>query len=410
MFLATIISNAHTTYTSLSTYTSISSDDASSTMAGVGSIYSDYTTFMTTLANGAVATMTEERAALITLLSDGDLTTSYGSFVAYSTGTTATSSGSSSASTSTSGTSKSDTNSHSSSATSATETATSASQSYAQTSGSSLASGSATSSAAASASSSAGTTGDSSSNSTTPPASVLAGGIVGGVAGLAVLLLVAMVFLRWYRKRAAPMQLLSQSESTATPTGGAGGGSRGLGMAERAGLAPVLTPLLGAVGLARRSRAPSDTGERGFQRVSGRKLPSAFSEGMTSHPASHPPPMPAFNTERNLSGTSFYRDSTGFYGGEGASGTSPFADPTDLDEANETIMPGPARQATVHPPYALSPTSATTAAPSPMTPTFPERQELLNPSSPPGTANRSATPATMSSFEGSRGSRFTEEV
>ncbi|GAB7351252.1 hypothetical protein MBLNU459_g1677t1 [Dothideomycetes sp. NU459] len=425
---ATVITSDSSTYTSFTTFDRVSTATGSAvpseTASGVGRTYTDYTTFMTSFANGAIATLTEERQAVVTLLSDGNLMTSYGSYVAYSTDS-ALSSAASSASALTSASMLLGSSSFSSSPTSDAGASTGSTKSLSQTAvPSSTASGviaggsrtsAATTAASTGTSTSTSTTGDSNDNNT-PPASVLAGGIVGGVAGLAVLLLIAMVILRWYRKRGAFMHQLTGTEAAANPAGGAG--PRSTGMAERAGLAPVLTPLLGVVGLGRnnRSRAPSDTGERGFQRVSGRKLPSAFSEGMTSHP----PPMPAFNSDRNLSNASFYRDSTGFYGGEGESGSGPFADPADHG-ANETIMPGPARQATVHRggPYELSPTSATTAL-SPVTPTFPERQHMLTPTdgrqtpssplSPPGTANRSVTPATLSSFEGSRGSRFTEEV
>lgn len=215
-----------------------------------------------------------------------------------------------------------------------------------------------------------------------------------------------MIILRWYRKRAANMNALTGAEA-------AGGRGEG-GMTEGNRTAPVLAPLLGGVFKNRRSRAASDTGERGFQRISGRKLPSAFSAGMTS-----PPPMlmpSAFDTDRNMSTASVYRDST-YYG----AGGSPFDDPANEVGANETMMPGPARQPRVHPPYAMSPTSATSETTSPTTPTFPVHRNLLSPEpgqgaystsplSPPGTANRSVTPATLASFEGSRGSRFTEEV
>ncbi|CAD0090327.1 unnamed protein product [Aureobasidium vineae] len=243
----------------------------------------------------------------------------------------------------------------------------------------------------------------------TPPPSVLAGGIVGGVAGLAVLVLTAMIFLRWYRKRMASMSMNALTGAEAV-TGS--GGARG--MSERGRTAPVLAPLLGGVFKNRKSRAVDDTGERGFQRISGRKLPSAFSAGMTSAP---PMLMPsAFDNDRNMSTTSVYRDST-YYGAAG----SPFDDPDNEIGINETIMPGPARQARVHPPYAMSPTSALSENTSPTSPTFPiqghrltpepgQNAPLMTPLNPQGMARRSVTPATLSSFDGSRGSRFTEEV
>ncbi|KAH0145472.1 hypothetical protein KCU67_g12623, partial [Aureobasidium melanogenum] len=278
------------------------------------------------------------------------------------------------------------------------------SSSAAQGSGTSVIGSSATATAPGS-TSTATLTNDGSNN--TPPPSVLAGGIVGGVAGLAVLVLIAMIFLRWYRKRMANMNALTEAEA-ATGSRGAGG------MSERGRTAPVLAPLLGGVFKNRKSRAAEDTGERGFQRISGRKLPSAFSAGMTSAP---PMLMPsAFDNDRNMSTTSVYRDST-YYG----AGGSPFDDPENEVGTNETINPGPARQARIHHPYIMSPTSALSENASPTSPTFPiqghrltpepgQNAPLMTPLNPQTRAHRSITPATMSSFDGSRGSRFTEEV
>lgn len=226
--------------------------------------------------------------------------------------------------------------------------------------------------------------------------------------------------MRWYRRRSQNRQALiggGGADTSAQPIGPDGGsgpnGPRGPAMSHRGGLAPVLAPLLGGAIFKSRQQAesgPQATGERGFQRVSGRKLPSAFSpgiEGLTS-----PPPMPvAFENDRDMNRSSAYRDSTGYYGGEG-----PFSDPDDHN-FNETFHPGPARQPTLHHggPYSALPTSV---AGSPLSPTF--RQSVITPiegrpsssiiMDSPGTANRSATPATLSSFDGSRGSRFTEEV
>lgn len=200
------------------------------------------------------------------------------------------------------------------------------------------------------------------------------------------------------------MQPLTESEAARSAAGPVT--PHGPGMAERAGLAPVLAPLLGGGVFKSRREAEAGaapTGERGFQRVSGRKLPSAFSEGMEGPSIAAMPA--AFSNGRD----STYRDST--YDGAG-----PFADPDGDVEETISQRAGPARQATLHAggPYtALSPTVGSTFSnpASPTTPTFGQSMDgHLPPSSPPETANRSITPATMSSFEGSRGSRFTEEV
>jgi len=183
--------------------------------------------------------------------------------------------------------------------------------------------------------------------------------------------------------------------------GGAEGGAEnpafvsrsGPGMAERAGLLPL-------AGMFRNRHAPeaAPAGERGFERVGGRKLPSAFSGGMSGPegPSRRPIPMPAVfesgnpssHGGRNMSNTSFYRDSHGMYGESGEQ--NPFGDP----QMSETLHPGPARQAAVHPggPYY-------TGSPPPD-----QTANLLQ--------GRSATPinAPMSPTYPHAGSRFTEEV
>jgi hypothetical protein len=446
---ATIISSPSTTYTSFTTFqrnsaSSNSSADRSSTaLAAVLGFFTASSSTVETLSDGSRSTAAVIAQAFATTLPNGQTTTSYGSFqpvsssaVGYAALTDSSDISSASVALSSQ---NADISSRISSLNAAASTATgSARSSYSseavvlQSAASSvlLSASSALSSAAsrisleassASAgasssadssfpSSSAGqspdasfiggtptTTAPSSASSTsssnnnsddTPPPSVLAGGIVGGVAGLAVLVLTAMIFLRWYRKRMAGMNALTGAEA-ALGSGGAGG------MSERGRTAPVLAPLLGGVFKNRKSRAVEETtGERGFQRISGRKLPSAFSAGMTSAP----PPMlmpSAFDSDRNMSTTSVYRDST-YYG----AGGSPFDDPDDEIGTNETIMPGPARQARVHPPYAMSPTSALSENASPTSPTFPIQGYRLTPES----------GHMMSSFDGSRGSRFTEEV
>jgi hypothetical protein len=245
------------------------------------------------------------------------------------------------------------------------------------------------------------------------PAGTIAGGVVGGAAGLALVLAIVLLFMRRYKKRA----LLGHRALPANAAGGLGAGSAGgsssggAGMAERAGL----MSFAGAVPALfrhkdRSENTGSETGERGFQRVAGRKLPSAYSEGMTGpthKPMSPPPTMPLVSPEGhdgNLSSHSFYRDSDGFYGGDGSlSAPDPFSD-TNVAAgaagnaaAERLIMsPGPQRQPTIHARKSnvQSPSVATSGTPS------------WTPSS---TAPfvRSETPVSL---DGSRNSRFTEEV
>lgn len=284
--------------------------------------------------------------------------------------------------------------------------------------------GTATSSAASTTSSAAGGGGGGSSE--TAPAGTIAGGVVGGAAGLALVLVAAMLFLRWYRRKAGSgHHALPPSSAAMSPDLDQAPMSRGgPGMAERAGLMPFAAAIPGLFRHQNRSQVSDGgaaTGERGFQRVSGRKLPSQFSDGMTGPPrdiTSPPPTMPLVGaSHRNMSNTSFYRDSQGFYGGEGQprpGSPNPFSDITPIDtnvsesekaRAGEPIMsPGPQRRPTVHQggPYVMSPTTASS-----------DTRGQLSPGSPPWTAGTTATfgrSETPASLEGSRGSRFMEEV
>ena len=259
-----------------------------------------------------------------------------------------------------------------------------------------------------------------------PPAGTIAGGVVGGAAGLAVILLVALVLLRWYKRRsqqahqALPPSAAVSPDPDLPPSSSA---SRQPGMAERAGMMPFVTAVPGF--FRHQSRGVQETGERGFTRVSGRKLPSAFSEGMSSEGVSGsavrspPPAMPLrgdSDQSRNLSSQSFYRDSAGYYGGEGASRERPAApldDPSPIggsgssEEAGEMVLsPGPQRRPTIHTggPYAITPSSTAPNTPGGQVPTSPTGTAATMPSY----YARDESPSLYSADN--RSSRFTEEV
>ncbi len=126
--------------------------------------------------------------------------------------------------------------------------------------------------------------------------------------------------------------------------------------------------------------------ERGFYRVSGRKLPSVLQSGGDGYGGGIVEP----NT---LSGSSFYRDSQGFYGGVGGSSLPPAGisiqrDQRDSSGGTPIFRPSPARTpVTEHGPFA--------AVPGPLSPP-PQRPDVLGRSHP--------------SMDGSQRSRFTEEV
>lgn len=243
-----------------------------------------------------------------------------------------------------------------------------------------------------------GSSGSGGGGGSSPPAGTIAGGVVGGAAGLAVLLLIAMLFVRWYRRKGQMQALPAEGEASRGLDGPSDG--RGPGMAERAGLMPLVSAVPAFFRHQNRS-AETAPSERGFTRVSGRKLPSAFSEGMSSEgvrnqqmagPSQATPGMPLSSSppeaERNLSSTSFYRDSAGFYGGDGerSSGSPPLR---RSPEEMMTMSPGPQRQPEIHAggPYVMSPTSA---------------QHPGSPSA--GLLGRSDTPSSL------RNSRFTEDM
>lgn len=245
------------------------------------------------------------------------------------------------------------------------------------------------------------------------------------------------------------------------------------GMAERAGLRPLVGAVPAFFRHSNRSSEPPPSGERGFTRVSGRKLPSQFSAGMSSsEPYPAPPPMhgasmplaaagarsPDVEHERNLSSTSFYRDSDGFYGGEGPAVSSPsgaaagagagagitmgftghspspsesLEDPHNAAGARGptpeemTLSPGPRRTPTVHRggPYTMTPSSTVPSTPAmPLSPAAPS-SGVGSPTLPAFGADGRGAYGVVGGGEyarseatsegvggGDRGSRFTEEV
>ena len=174
---------------------------------------------------------------------------------------------------------------------------------------------------------------------------------MGGFAGLAVLILIAMLFLKWHRRRKQmEHDAIGPGESARSFEPEGPSNPRGPGMAERAGLMPLAGAVPSFFRHQDRSQSTSEPSERGFTRVSGRKLPSAFSEGMTSAP-DRDQQLPEPHA-RDLSSQSFYRDSYGFYGGEGEDLRAPsptnYSRPRTNTQETMTMSPGPQRRPTVH--------------------------------------------------------------
>jgi len=123
----------------------------------------------------------------------------------------------------------------------------------------------------------------------------LVGGLLGGLAGLALLLALILMWVKRRKKRLAIQARVDAGYGGPLEIARGGGG----GMGEK----PSITPLAAAAGFfrpAKQSRPSesiaSDAGEeRGFYKVSGRKLPPAIGG-----------PRPDFRSSRSITGSSVY--------------------------------------------------------------------------------------------------------
>lgn len=117
-------------------------------------------------------------------------------------------------------------------------------------------------------------------------AATIAGSVVGAISGLAIILLLAAVFFRW-KKRQSSLKLIQESGNDrgygAVTTGGSRGPAGDGGMSEQRRSTPFAIPaaLANLSGHSRLSRTAgsSDGGERGFTKISGRKLPPVLQFG-----------------------------------------------------------------------------------------------------------------------------------
>ena len=145
-----------------------------------------------------------------------------------------------------------------------------------------------------------------------PPAtqSAVIGGVVGGVAGIALVALVLMFLLKWKKGRSGGLLLLGDADSTAHgsgrrfPLGPNGGGD----MAERSipfAVSSTLASLAGQKRAIEPSPAEQPEEEKGFYRVSGKKLISVLESGGDGY--SDP-------RDSIISSTSDYRQSQAFIG------------------------------------------------------------------------------------------------
>ncbi|KAK7754893.1 hypothetical protein SLS62_003207 [Diatrype stigma] len=156
----------------------------------------------------------------------------------------------------------------------------------------------------------------SASGSDGPPAGTVAGGVLGGIAGLAFILLLALGLIKW-RKRQLALKLAQGSLGergigAPAPGGGPGSGSGpgGAGeMSEQERQAPFAVP---AALASLTKRGSQEGGEKSFQKLSGRKLPSVLTSGGDGY---NDPRDPNPRDTMMSSGTqASYRDSVAFLG------------------------------------------------------------------------------------------------
>ncbi|KAL9640580.1 MAG: hypothetical protein Q9164_000187 [Protoblastenia rupestris] len=222
-----------------------------------------------------------------------------------------------------------------------------------------------------------------------PPTRVLVGGIVGGLAGVVLILIALLFLLRWRRDKAGQRRNISPPVPQTEGAGSAALGGSGT-MTQRSSSVPIASA--GFFGRLRPSSAQTvattDTApsERGFQKISGRKLPSVLHSGgdgygnapaVSSAGSSSSPPAkpiapgqgpfagltPALrpSTPHSLSGSSFYRDSQGFYGGVvPADPSSDLTDQSTSPTSSSPTFPAPpsagvASAGAGHPPGTPSP-------------------------------------------------------
>ncbi|KAI9806280.1 MAG: hypothetical protein M1825_006395 [Sarcosagium campestre] len=239
--------------------------------------------------------------------------------------------------------------------------------------------------AAATATDAAGVGGSSGGSSSGPATPKVVGGVIGGLAGFALLLVVFLLLLRRKKTQRRAIQPLAGNEAEEGEAHREGGQQ----VAERTSETPIAP-----AGFLRRLRPSSqqtvstDTApsERGFYRVSGRKIPPAIGGGGDGYG----------DDGRTLSETSFY-DSQGFYAGSPSGPSAAPARPEShgdgRTEGVAVMRPSPARTpVTAQAPYSAFPT--------PPSGNSPVRRPLPS----------DALGRSHASLDGSRGSRFTEDV
>ncbi|KAK3378213.1 hypothetical protein B0H63DRAFT_240348 [Podospora didyma] len=226
----------------------------------------------------------------------------------------------------------------------------------------------------------------------TPAAqSAVIGGVVGSVAGVALIALFLMFILKWKKRQGGAILLLGDADSDARgrgQTSGPEGGGGGM-MSRRSipfAIPSALAKLSGSKRAIEGHSEESNTEEKGFYRVSGRKLMPVLQSGGDGYSDPHHDPHDSM-----MSGTSYYRDSQAFF--EGPPARLQLGSPMRPESGVPIMRSGPGR----------TPVQEQTAFPFPNNP-----RPLTPPTIDP--LGRSLMPQAGSRGSGGSGSRFTEDM
>ncbi|ELR06643.1 hypothetical protein VC83_05301 [Pseudogymnoascus destructans] len=229
-----------------------------------------------------------------------------------------------------------------------------------------------------------------------PPTPVVIGSVVGSLAGVTLIAFLVMLLLRWKRRQQGGVQLSNGRDLTSPDIPSSGAAATGpMSMVRRPSTFTVPAALAALTGQNRKSQAThSSTADshRSFVRISGRKLPSVLTSGGNGYEDPFSDRQQDPFADPHLSDTSFYRDSRGFYGGTGypASPTSAGLPSSPLNDRAPPRSPGVGYQAHISADSRTEPLISINASPALPMP------DALGRSHP--------------SRDGSRNSRFTEEV
>ena len=244
----------------------------------------------------------------------------------------------------------------------------------------------------------------SSSDDSPPPTPVVVGSVFGSLAGITLIGVLILFILRWKRRKQGSLQLGSGRDLSTPdlhPSSDPNSPAGPMSMVRRASSFVVPAALASLTGASRRPAPPppsSPGSDRGFVRVSGRKLPSVLTSGGNGYEDPFADP--------HLSDTSFYRDSRGFYGGTGTGGVGPMSPVSPISPMSPSPL-GPPPSSPFRDAGAAGSRGSGGSHQPPRTPTYSIMPKI---SAPPVLVRPDALGRSHPSRDGSRNSRFTEEV